>query len=135
MSYAHITIATTNVAATATFLQEALGYTRAPRPANSPAETVWLALGHDQQMHIVHVDGFMTSAFEGEFGRHIAVRQPLSAFATVKRTLERLGAEVFPPLRPSAVERFFFREPINGYVFEVVDQDGGAAISAMTTDD
>ena len=134
MSYAHITIGTANVAGTATFLQQTLGYTRAPRPANSPTETVWLDLGHNQQMHIVHVDGFMTSAFEGEFGRHIAVRQPLAAFDTVKATLERLGAEVFLPLRPSAVERFFFREPINGYVFEVVDEDAGPAVSVMTTD-
>jgi hypothetical protein len=24
-------------------------------------------------------------------------------------------------MRPSSFERFFFREPINGYVFEVID--------------
>ena len=28
---------------------------------------------------------------------------------------------VFDPLRATAYERFFFREPINGYVFEVID--------------
>jgi hypothetical protein len=26
------------------------------------------------------------------------------------------------PLRPSLHERFFFREPVNGYVFEVIAQ-------------
>ena len=27
------------------------------------------------------------------------------------------------PVRATAVERFFFREPINGYVFEVIGSD------------
>lgn len=134
MSYAHLTIATADVAGTAAFLEKTMGYRRAPRPANSPTETIWLDLGHNQQLHIVHVDGFTTSAFEGEFGRHVAVRQPLAVFDTLKAALRGRGAEVFLPLRPSAVERFFFREPINGYVFEVVDEDAGPAISAMTTD-
>lgn len=134
MSYAHITIATADVARTAAFLEETLGYRRAPRPANSPTETIWLDLGNNQQLHIVHVEGFTTSAFEGEFGRHVAVRQPVTRFATLKTDLRNRGAEVFLPLRPSAVERFFFREPINGYVFEVVDQNAGPAVGPMTTD-
>jgi hypothetical protein len=29
---------------------------------------------------------------------------------------------LFEPLRPTPFERFFFREPVNGYVFEVIDQ-------------
>ena len=30
---------------------------------------------------------------------------------------------VFDPLRPTPFERFFFREPINGYVFEIIDEN------------
>jgi len=32
------------------------------------------------------------------------------------------GAELSEPLRPTPFERFFFREPVNGYVFEVIDR-------------
>ena len=34
------------------------------------------------------------------------------------------------PLRPTPFQRFFFREPINGYVFEVVDQDRAGNLDA-----
>lgn len=125
MSYAHVTIATQDVSRTAEFLEQALGYTRAPRPANSPAETIWLDVGDGQQLHIVYVEGFAVSPFEGEFGRHVAVRHDATMFDALKATLQAMGAEVFLPLRPSAVVRFFFREPVNGYVFEVVDRDAG----------
>ena len=32
-------------------------------------------------------------------------------------------AELFDSLRPTPFERFFFREPVNGYVFEIIDAD------------
>ena len=32
------------------------------------------------------------------------------------------GAEMIEPLRATPFRRFFFREPVNGYVFEVIEQ-------------
>jgi len=32
------------------------------------------------------------------------------------------GAELIEPIRATPFDRFFFREPVNGYVFEVVDE-------------
>jgi len=83
-------------------------------------ETVWLATGGGQQIHIVYVEGFTVSPFEGEFGRHIAVFRPAEEIAVLKERLIAAGAQVMEPLRPSAIKRFFFREPVNGYVFEVI---------------
>lgn len=121
MPFAHFTLPTRNVQATASFLETTLGYTRDQAPANSPCETVWLSMGRGQQIHIVHVDGFAVSTFEGEFGRHFAVFHPLNDFEDLKQRLAALGAVTFDPERPSPFPRFFFREPINGYVFEVID--------------
>ena len=50
-----------------------------------------------------------------------AVRRLLAEFPALKQRLEDRGVVVFDPLRATAYERFFFREPINGYVFEVID--------------
>jgi len=122
MSLAHLTLATVAVERTARFLEEMLGYTRDPAPANSPMETVWLATGGGQQFHIVHIDGFEVSPFEGEFGRHIAVFHASGGMAALQERLSAAGAHVMQPLRPGERERFFFREPVNGYVFEVIAQ-------------
>jgi catechol 2,3-dioxygenase-like lactoylglutathione lyase family enzyme len=118
MKLAHLTLPTRAVQATAEFLEHTLGFTRDPAPANSPVETVWLATGGGQQMHVVYVEGFEVSAFEGEFGRHIAIFHPAQEMARLKERLAAAGAQVMQPLRASAHERFFFREPVNGYVFE-----------------
>ena len=120
MSLAHLTLPTLAVERTARFLEQTLGYTRDPAPANSPVETVWLATGDGQQMHIVYVGGFAVSPFEGEFGRHIAIFHPAQEMAQLKERLAAAGADLMQPLRPSDRERFFFREPVNGYVFEVI---------------
>ena len=120
MSLAHLTLPTLAVEATAQFLEQTLGLTRDPAPLNSPVETVWLATGAGQQFHIVFVEGFQVSPFEGEFGRHIAIFRPPEEIAALKERLSAAGANVMQPIRPSAHERFFFREPINGYVFEVI---------------
>jgi catechol 2,3-dioxygenase-like lactoylglutathione lyase family enzyme len=120
LSLAHLTLPTREVEATARFLQEMLGYARDAAPANSPVETVWLGTGGGQQLHIVYVEGFAVSAFEGEFGRHIAVTVAAGEMRAARDRLAEAGAEVMEPLRPSAHERFFFREPVNGYVFEVI---------------
>jgi catechol 2,3-dioxygenase-like lactoylglutathione lyase family enzyme len=122
LSLAHLTLPTADVERTARFLQETLGYSRDPAPANSPVETVWLALGGGQQMHIVYVEDFVVSPFEGEFGRHIAILVPAEAIVALRDRLSASGAQCMDPLRPSAHERFFFREPVNGYVFEVIAQ-------------
>ena len=124
MSLAHLTLATTEVEKTARFLQQMLGYPRDPAPANSPVGTVWLATGGGQQIHIVHVEGFAVSPFEGEFGRHIAISIPTAEMVALRERLGAAGAQVMDPLRPSGQLRFFFREPVNGYVFEVIAQGG-----------
>jgi hypothetical protein len=122
MSLAHLTLPTLAVERTAMFLEQTLGYHRDSGPANSPVETVWLATGGGQQMHIVHVEGFEVSPFEGEFGRHIAILRPAQEMAALKERLLTAGAHLMQPLRSSEHERFFFREPVNGYVFEVIAQ-------------
>src|ERR1700722_988668 len=122
MSLAHLTLPTLAVERTARFLEQTLGYVRDPAPANSPVETVWLATGSGQQMHIVYVEGFEVSPFEGEFGRHIAIFHPAQEIAALQESLLAAGAHLTQPLRPSQHVRFFFREPVNGYVFEVIAQ-------------
>lgn len=63
------------------------------------------------------------SPFEREFGRHVALFYPGAEFATLKAKLGEHGAELIDPIRPTPFARFFFREPINGYVFEIIDRD------------
>ncbi len=122
MSLAHLTLPTRDVERTASFLEKTLGYTRDPLPDNIPCETVWLNIGQGQQVHVFHVEGFEVSPFELEFGRHVAVFYPLAQFETLKERLRQEGAELIEPLRATPFERFFFREPVNGYFFEVIDQ-------------
>ena len=121
MSLAHLPLATRQVQKTATFLEETLGYPRDPMPTNIPDEAAWLNLGRGQQIHLVHVDGFEVSPFEREFGRHVAVYYPRAQFESLKQRLVQRGAELIAPLRTAPFERFFFRDPVNGYVFEVID--------------
>jgi len=121
MSLAHFTLATRDVQKTATFFEETLGYPRDPMPTNIPDEAAWLNLGRDQQIHLVYVEGFEVSPFEREFGRHVAVYYPLAQFDALKARLVQRGAELMTELRTAPFERFFFRDPVNGYVFEVID--------------
>ena len=121
MALAHLTFPTRDVERTAAFFERTLGYVRAGVPGNSPIEAVWLDIGRGQTMHVFYVEGFDVSPFEHEFGRHVAVFHPLADFPALKARLSREGAEIVAPLRPTPFERFFFREPVNGYVFEVID--------------
>jgi catechol 2,3-dioxygenase-like lactoylglutathione lyase family enzyme len=121
MSLAHLTLPTRDVDKTAQFFEKTLAYTRSPVPANSPVEVVWLDIGRGQQMHVIHVEGFEVSPFESEFGRHVAVFYPLEQFTALKARLIEQGATLVEPLRATRFERFFFREPVNGYVFEVIE--------------
>ena len=113
-----MTLPTRDVQATASFLEKALGYERAAQPADSLADTAWLNIQNGQQIQVVFVEGFTVSPFDGDIG-HITVFHPATQFAELKLKLERLGAQVFDPQYRSRVARFFFREPVNGYVFEV----------------
>ena len=120
MSLAHLTLGTRHVEQTAVFLERTLGYARDPLPANIPDEAAWLNIGHGQQLHVLFAEGFEVSPFEREFGRHVAVFHPESDFARLKARVAELGGELIDPIRPTPFARFFFREPVNGYVFEVV---------------
>jgi catechol 2,3-dioxygenase-like lactoylglutathione lyase family enzyme len=126
MSLAHLTLPTREVEKTAAFLERTLRYSRVAVPANSPVELVWLDIGHGQTLHVFYVEAFSVSPFESEFGRHVAVFHPRSDFADLRARLAEQGAEIIEPRRATPFERFFFREPINGYVFEVVDRDQSA---------
>ena len=121
MSLAHLTLPTRDVDKTARFFEKTLGYARSPVPGNSPVETVWLDIGGGQEMHVLYVEGFEVSPFESEFGRHVAVFYPLEQFTALKARLVEQGATLVEPLRTTRFERFFFREPVNGYVFEVIE--------------
>ena len=121
MPFAHLTLPPREVEKTAGFLERTFGHTRRPAPGNSPVQAQWLDIGRGQQFHVVFVEGFEVSRFEGEFGRHIAIFFPRDGFASMKERLAAEHAEVMLPLRSTAFERFFFRDPVNGYVFEVID--------------
>jgi catechol 2,3-dioxygenase-like lactoylglutathione lyase family enzyme len=121
MSLAHLTLPTRDVEGTASFFERTLGYTRNTVPGNSPVEALWLDIGRGQEMHVFYVEGFSASPFEGEFGRHVALFHPKDDFPALKDRLTALGAVLMAPLRDTPFERFFFREPVNGYVFEIVD--------------
>jgi len=121
MSLAHLTLPTQEVERTAAFFERTLAFTRNPVPENSPTEVVWLDIGHGQEMHVLYVEGFVVSRFEQEFGRHIALFHPVADFPAIRQRLLEEGAELIEPQRATPFERFFFREPINGYVFEVID--------------
>jgi catechol 2,3-dioxygenase-like lactoylglutathione lyase family enzyme len=123
MTLAHLTLPTHDVERTAAFLETALGYPRDPLPENVSPDTVWLNIGHGQQLHVLPVEGFEVSPFEREFGRHVALFYPRALFEGLKQRLAQQGAELIAPLRPTPFERIFFREPVNGYVFEVIAQD------------
>jgi catechol 2,3-dioxygenase-like lactoylglutathione lyase family enzyme len=123
MRFAHLTLPTPHVERTSAFLERTLGLARKPIPPNSPVAAVWLDLGDGQEMHVFHVPGFAISAFESEFGRHVALFHPRAEFPALKARLLAEGAELVDPLRPTPFERFFFREPVNGYLFEVIDAD------------
>jgi catechol 2,3-dioxygenase-like lactoylglutathione lyase family enzyme len=118
---AHFTLATTDIERTAAFLERTLGYARKVLPANSAGEAVWFDIGAGQELHVLHVPGFTISGFEAEYGRHVAMFHPRSDFPALKARLTGEGAVLIDPVRPTPFERFFFREPVNGYVFEVID--------------
>jgi catechol 2,3-dioxygenase-like lactoylglutathione lyase family enzyme len=123
MNFAHVTLPTRDVERTCAFFVKTLGLSLLPVPKNSPVPVYWLDLGNGQEMHVFFVAEFEVSPFESEFGRHIALFHPLIDFPALKERLLAEGAELVDSLRPTPFERFFFREPVNGYFFEVIDAD------------
>jgi len=119
--FAHLTLPTQQVEETTRFLEQALRYTRKPVPANSPVDVRWLDIGQGQEIHVVFVERFLVSPFEAEFGRHVALFHPRDDFPALRQRITETGGELIEPLRSTPFERLFFREPINGYVFELID--------------
>ena len=121
--FAHLTLPTQRVEETTRFIESVLGYHRKPVPDNSPVDARWLDIGHGQELHVFYVEDFEISPFEAEFGRHVALFHPLDDFAALRRRIVDAGGELVDPLRATPFERLFFREPVNGYLFEVIDSE------------
>ncbi len=85
-----------------------------------------------QEVHLIEVPNFKPSAFEHEFGRHIAILHPLADFAALKSRLTQHGAELIAPKRATPFERFFFRDP-NGYIFEIIEAGHGPETQSTFT--
>ena len=120
-TFAHLTLATRDVARTIAFFEATLGWKPVKHPANTPLEAGWMDIGPRQQLHVLRVADFTPSPFEREFGRHFAIFYPGAGFGELKRRLKEHGGELIDPIRGTPFERFFFRDP-NGYVFEVIDE-------------
>ena len=122
MALAHITLATRDAKRSAAFFHEVMGWTPIGRPTNNAKPTSWLQIAPGQELHLVEVPDFEPSPFEQEYGRHVAVSLPRSAFAGVKDRLAARGIAPIEPERATPFARFFFRDP-NGYVFEVLEEE------------
>lgn len=121
--FAHLTLPTQHVEETTRFLERTLGYARKPVPDNSPVEVRWLDIGHGQELHVFFVEGFVVSPFEAEFGRHVALFHPVDDFPALCRRITDAGGALVDALRGTPFQRLFFREPVNGYLFEVIDSE------------
>jgi catechol 2,3-dioxygenase-like lactoylglutathione lyase family enzyme len=119
MPFAHVTLATSDVAATVAFLQEVFGWPLMERPSNARSTGAWLEVAPDQELHLNLVEDFAPPVGEGEYGRHVALSFADSQLNGIRAALGRLGAEIIEPQRATPFRRFFFRDP-NGYVFEVI---------------
>ncbi len=123
MTIAHITMATRDVPRTAQFFETVLGWRPLHHPENITMNAAWLEIVPGQQVHLLHVPDFEPSPFEREFGRHVALFHSTADFDALKKRLVENGAELIDAKRATPFSRFFFRDP-NGYVFEVVEQEG-----------
>lgn len=123
MAFAHLTIATRDVAASARFFSTALGWRPLERPGNIATRAAWLEIAPGQELHLIEVAGFEPSPYEREYGRHFAVTYPGAGFPALRERLAQAGAEVIEATRPTPFARFFFRDP-NGYIFEVIEAGG-----------
>ena len=122
MNLAHLTVATREVEQTAAFFETTFAFTRNPTPANSPVPIVWLNIGKGQEMHVIYVPDFAASPFEQEFGRHVAFFCAAAELDTLRHKVVAHGGVLVEALRTTPFRRFFFREPVNGYLFEVIER-------------
>ena len=123
MTLAHVTLATRDVERTSRFFEVTFGWRPIDRPGNTKRTAGWLEIAPGQQLHLLHVENFEPSPFEAEFGRHVALFHPAADFDGLQTRLAEAGARIIEPGRETPFARFFFQEP-NGYMFEVIDQDG-----------
>ena len=123
MTFAHLTLATQDVLATSNFLQKTMGWNSLSMPGNVDVDADWLEIAPGQQIHILGIKDFKVSEFEEEYGRHFALFHPKNDLEALKQRIVENGSQVIPPIRETPFERFFFRDP-NGYMFEIIDQDG-----------
>ena len=121
--FAHLTLPTQRVEETTRFIEATLGYRRKSVPANSPVDARWLDIGQGQELHVFYVEGFEISPFEAEFGRHVALFHSVEDFPALRQRVVDAGGELVDPLRATPFARLFFREPVNGYLFEVIDRE------------
>ena len=94
-----------------------------PYPPTHRSTPAGSTSGTARELHVFFVEGFTLSPFEAEFGRHVALFHPLDDFPAVRRRILDAGGELVEPLRSTSFERLFFREPINGYLFELIDRE------------
>ena len=120
--FAHLTLATRDVAGTVEFLTKAMPWKALEMPANIEVDAAWLEIAPGQQIHVLGIEDFEISTCEREYGRHIAFFHPRQDWEPLKARLAALDTEVIPPLRETPFPRFFFRDP-NGYLFEVIEQE------------
>lgn len=122
MSFAHIALASRDVSGTAEFYRYIFGWQNTSKAKNSAIDVEWLDIGRGQQLHIIGVGDFEVSAFEREYGRHIAFFASAAELPGLKGRLVERGVTPIAAERPTPYERFFFSDP-NGYSIEVIDGD------------
>ena len=93
MTFAHFTMATPDVTATANFLTATLGWKRLVRPDDGDMEGAWLEITTGQVVLLLEIPDFQPSAHESEFGRHFAISYDGTEFPQLKKRLESHGAE------------------------------------------
>lgn len=125
MGFAHLALASRDVRATAQFLCDVMGWNKIETPANATMDLVWIDISphrdRSQQIHLIHVADFQISPFDREFGRHLAVTHPNADMITLRERIVAHGGTLVEPQRATPFERFFFREPVNGYILEVIN--------------
>ncbi len=122
MPIAHVTLATRDVAESERFFAAAFGWRRLERPGNIHCKAAWLEIPPGQELHLLELEGFSVSRFEAEFGRHVALYHPRADFDGLKERLVRAGAALIPAGRETPFARFFCRDPVDGYVFEIIEE-------------
>ena len=103
-------------------LRDVFGWKNTPKAKNSAVDVEWLDIGRGQQLHIIRVPDFEVSAFESEYGRHVAFFVPAAELPGLEQRLEDRGVARIEAERATPFERFFFKDP-NGYTIEVIDGD------------